>query len=68
HATGAAKVEMLSNDRIDPLFEAVVQATEESVINALVAAETMVGRDEHRIEALPHDRVRELLKKYGRSK
>ncbi|MEE2712399.1 MAG: P1 family peptidase [Planctomycetota bacterium] len=68
HATGSAKIEMLSNDRIDPLFAAVVQATEESVVNALIAAETMVGRDDHRVEALPHDRVRELLKKYGRAK
>ncbi|MGH9752127.1 MAG: P1 family peptidase, partial [Blastocatellia bacterium] len=44
------------------LFEATVQAVEEAIINALVAAETMVGRDDHKVVALPHDRVREVLK------
>ena len=47
-------------------FSATVQATEEAIINALFAAETMVGRDDHRIVALPHDRLRELLQRYGR--
>ena len=61
-----AKVEMLSNDRIDPIFEATVQATEEAVINAMVAAETMTGINGQRVEALPHDRLREVLKKYNR--
>ncbi len=59
-------VEMLPNDRIGPLFEATVQATEEAIINALVAAETMTGKDGHRVMALPHDRLREVLKKYNR--
>ena len=49
-----------------PLFEATVQATEEAIVNALVAAETMTGRDGHRSIALPHDRLREVLKKYNR--
>jgi L-aminopeptidase/D-esterase-like protein len=61
-----ARVGMLDNNAITPLFEATVEATEESVINALVAAETMVGRDNNRVAALPHDRLREVLKKYNR--
>ncbi len=60
------KLTMLPNDRISPLFDATVQATEEAIINALVAAETMVGRDSHRVVALPHERLREVLKKYNR--
>ncbi|MFZ0886703.1 MAG: P1 family peptidase [Candidatus Acidiferrales bacterium] len=59
-------VQMLPNDRMDALFEATVQATEEAVVNALVAARTMTGADGHRVEALPHDRLREVLKKYNR--
>ena len=70
---GAAKtqnsgsVTMLANSRMDPLFEATVQATEEAIINALVAAETnLSGRDDHRIVALPHEPLRQALKRYGR--
>jgi D-aminopeptidase len=59
-------VQMLPNDRMDALFEATVQATEEAVVNALVAAKTMTGADGHTVEALPHDRLREVLKKYNR--
>jgi len=59
-------VQMLPNDRMDALFEATVQATEEAVVNALVAARTMTGADGHTVEALPHDRLREVLKKYNR--
>ncbi len=65
---GTAKIEMLPNDRINPLFEATVQATEEAIINALVAAEPMTGRDGHRVPALPHDELRQVLRKYGRLK
>jgi L-aminopeptidase/D-esterase-like protein len=60
-------VETVPNDRLDPIFDASVQATEEAVVNALVDNQTMIGRDDHRVEALPHDRVRELLKKYNRA-
>ena len=63
---GTRSLTMLPNDRMGPLFTATVQATEESVVNALVAAETMVGIDGHKVEALPHDRLREVLKKYNR--
>ena len=61
-----ANLQMLPNDLIDPLFAATVQATEEAVINAMVAAETMTGIENHRVIALPHDRLREVLKKYNR--
>ena len=61
-----APVQMLPNAQMDALFEATVQATEEAVVNALVAAKTMTGFDGHTVEALPHDRLREVLKKYNR--
>jgi L-aminopeptidase/D-esterase-like protein len=61
-----ARVDMLDNNAISPLFSATVQATEEAIINALVAAETMTGRDNRRVVALPHDRLRETLSKYRR--
>jgi D-aminopeptidase len=59
-------VNMLSNARISALFSATVEATEEAIVNALVAAETMTGVGGRRVEAIPHDRLREVLKKYGR--
>ena len=65
-ATGVPQLAMLPNDRMNPLFDAVVQATEEAILNAMYAAETMVGSDDHKVEALPLERVREILKKYNR--
>jgi L-aminopeptidase/D-esterase-like protein len=59
-------VQTIPNDLMDPLFAGVVQATEEAVVNALIDNRSMTGRDNHRVDALPHDRVRELLKKYNR--
>jgi L-aminopeptidase/D-esterase-like protein len=59
-------VNMLSNSRISALFSATVEATEEAIINALIAAETMTGVNDRRVDAIPHGRVRELLSKYGR--
>jgi D-aminopeptidase len=56
-------VQTLPNDLLDPLFAGVVQATEEAVVNALVDNKTMVGRDNHRVEALPHDRLRQIMKR-----
>lgn len=69
-AAGAdlAKVEMLPNDWINPLFAATVQATEEAIVNAMIAAETMEGVDGHVVHAIPHDRLRSVLKRYGRLK
>jgi D-aminopeptidase len=61
-----AQLRMLPNDRMDPLFAATVEATEEAIVNALVAAETMTGADNHTAIALPHDRLRQVLKKYHR--
>ena len=57
---------MLPNDSLDPIFLATVQATEEAVVNAMIAAETMKGVDDHEVIALPHTRLREVLKKYNR--
>ncbi|HEU4649237.1 MAG TPA: P1 family peptidase [Gemmatimonadales bacterium] len=64
--TGTVKLTMLPNDRINPVFEATVSATEEAIVNALVAAETMTGADGHRVYALPTDRLVAAMKKYGR--
>ena len=61
-------VQTVPNDLIDPIFGAVVEASEEAVVNALVDNQTMTGAGNHRVEALPHDRLRELLKKYNRLK
>jgi L-aminopeptidase/D-esterase-like protein len=63
---GISRVESLPNGRMTPLFEATVFATEESIINALVAAETMVGIDGTTVYALPHDRLRQALLAYSR--
>jgi D-aminopeptidase len=57
---------MLPNDSLDPIFLATVQATEEAVVNAMIAAETMKGIDDHEVIALPHDRLREVLREYNR--
>jgi len=58
------KFTLLSDFHIDPLFEAAADAAEEAVINAMLAARTTVGRDGNTVYALPHDRLKELLKKY----
>ncbi len=65
-SSGISHLEMLSNDDMNPLFEATVEATEEAIVNALVAAETMTGVDDHKAIALPHHRLREVLRKYKR--
>jgi D-aminopeptidase len=59
-------LKMLPNDMIEPVFAATVQATEEAIINAMVAAETMIGIENHKVIALPHDQLRAVLKKYNR--
>jgi len=63
---GIHDLKMLPNDQLDPIFLATVQATEEAVINAMVAAETMTGINDRTVVALPHDKLREVLKKYNR--
>jgi len=64
--TGVARIEMLPNARINPLFAATIQATEEAILNAMLAAETMTGADDLRVFALPHDRLLAAMRKYGR--
>jgi len=66
--SGITAVQMLPNDRINPLFNAIVQATEEAIVNALVAAETMEGINGNKVYALPHDRLKEVMRKYNRLK
>jgi D-aminopeptidase len=63
---GVAQLSMLPNERISPLMTATVDATEEAIVNALVAARTMKGIDDNTVYALPHERLREILRKYGR--
>ena len=65
-ARGPSTVSMLPNDALNGVFEAAVEATEEAIVNAMVGAETMTGMDGHKVIALPHDRLREVLKKYNR--
>jgi len=64
--TGTQKADMLANDQLSPLFLATVQATEEAIINALVAAKTMTGINGNTKHAIPHDRLQQVMKKYNR--
>ncbi|MBG0859688.1 MAG: P1 family peptidase [Bacteroidales bacterium] len=59
---------VLRNDRLDLLFEAVIEATEEAIINSLFAAETVVGKGNVRVEALPVRQTLDILRKYNRIK
>lgn len=59
-------VRMLPNNALDPLFKAAVEATEEAIANAMVAAVTMTGADGVRLNALPHAEVQEILRSHGR--
>ena len=63
---GVASVSMLSDDVIDPVYEAAVEATEEAIVNAMLAAQTMTGANWYRVPALPHDGLREVLARHGR--
>jgi D-aminopeptidase len=65
-AEGLASLTMFPNDRMSPLFEATVQATEECIINAMVAAKTLVGANGTQVVALPHDRLRDILRRHNR--
>jgi D-aminopeptidase len=65
-APRSSNVQMSANEQMDSLFEATVQATEEAVVNAMIAAKTMTGINGHTVEALPHDRLCEVLRKYNR--
>jgi L-aminopeptidase/D-esterase-like protein len=61
-AKGTAQVTMLGNSVINPLFAATIDATEEAILNAMVAAKDMVGADGIRVPAIPHDRIRALFR------
>ena len=63
---GIATADFVPDSRLNPYFAAVVQATDEAILNALVANRDMVGRDGHTIRALPHDGLREVLRTYNR--
>ncbi len=63
---GVAALEVLANSEINPFFEGVVQATEEAIVNALVAGRDMTGANGNRMYGLPHDRLREILRRYNR--
>ena len=65
---GTPALSMLPNDRIDPLFQATIDATEEAVVNAMLAAQTMTGADGIRVFGLPGDRVVTALRRYNRMK
>ena len=65
-AKGMHQLTMLPNQRLSPIFLATVEATEEAVVNAMVAAKTMKGINDFEVIGLPHDRLREVLKKYNR--
>ena len=62
---GTTALQMLPNDRMGPLFEATVGATEEAIVNALVAGRTLRGRDGHEVLGLPLEKVREILRRHG---
>ena len=64
--TGIRHLEMVPNDQMDPIFEAVVEAAEEAIVNAMVGAESMTGIDGHTVEALPHEKLRQVLQQYNR--
>ena len=64
--SGVRSMDFLPNDALDPLFEATVQSTEEAVIDAMIANETMTGRDGVTVRALPHDDLLEVMRTYGR--
>jgi L-aminopeptidase/D-esterase-like protein len=61
-------LKMLPNQRLDPIFAGVVDSVEEAIVNALVSATTMEGFQGHKVEALPHDKLQDTLRKYGRLK
>ena len=68
NVSATTTLKMLPNDRVNPVFAATVQATEEAIINAMIAAETMTGVDGNTVYALPHDRLKEVMRKYNRLK
>ena len=66
YARDTTRIVMLANERINAIFTATVQATEEAMVNAMLGAETMTGANDRRVYALPVDRLRQAMAKYGR--
>ena len=64
--TQAKDLSMIANSQMDALFEATVQVTEEAIVNAMIAAKTMMGVDDNTFYALPHDTLQTILKEYNR--
>ena len=65
NTSGFDSGDVLSNDRMSPLFMATIEATEEAIVNSLFMATTMEGRDGHQVQELPKEKVLEILKKHG---
>ena len=61
-----ASLDILANADLNPLFQATIEATEEAIVNSMVANETMVGRDGNTAIALPHDRLVEIMRQHRR--
>jgi D-aminopeptidase len=64
----ASKIDMISLNYIDPFYEAVVEATEEAIVNSMIAADTMTGRDNITVHRLPHERLTELMQRENRTR
>ncbi|HIC14824.1 MAG TPA: S58 family peptidase, partial [Gemmatimonadetes bacterium] len=63
--SGAIGLEMLPNDLLNPFISASVHATEEAILNAMLAAETLTGINGYTVPALPHDRLSEIMRRVG---
>jgi D-aminopeptidase len=61
-------IKLVGNDAMSPLFQAVIEATEEAILNSLFKATTVTGKEKRTVEALPIEQVKELLRKYGKIK
>lgn len=66
HAQSMSAANFVPNERMNPIFSGVVLATEEAIINALVAGQDMTGVDGHHVDAIPHERLVSLLREFGR--
>ena len=62
----SVSLQAMTNDAMSPLFESTVEAVEEAIINALVASDTMTGRDDRQVEGIPISRLQEILRKFNR--
>jgi D-aminopeptidase len=65
-ADGLRNIQVVGNDSMSPLFQAVIEATEEAILNSLFKATTVTGKDKHSAEALPIEKVMTILHKYGK--